>query len=697
MKTLLALLCATSLGLLAVAVATRPVARTAVAKPAPVELGRGPIGEPTPPPALPASLALAGEVIDAGAEATGTITIRVGASTTSVSTSLPSWSATIAGAYAGDMVVVELDTATYRYTSVLGSYGRLARLAGTDARLDIGELDRLRLSPLSTALEVLVRKVVGREPATDVEHERAIRAVRSGDVDNVAGTLRRLAEQPAALPAGHSSGYSVVDDEAAFRAYGEDGPQGYYVADAPAVPFPPTQLAGNTLLQGAVPFDDLPVVGGDSGAVVLLQTASGYAVHTTVSRRNSRFVADVATPGELRLVPANPVYEDHVVVKRVDPAQPGTTVVERRWIQEERYRQVFTGDRVGLWVAHQSWYATYPQYPQAAPAWGSSNRVLRALKLARTGFYFPLRQALGRAFVGDKVLPAPCRVPGPLGDWTLDRCETAVHTFESGGRGTILFTDSKVNGAMEDTSWQFTRPMTWQPGFDGLPTVTRDGQVTQFWSVDSQDGVGHGVVYVSRTMDGADEISLAGESLMIDASAPATIDPDEMPGDWAFATFTQFGPGPYGAVDVANTIFRFRADGEVHQVERYRYMPDYDITRRMGWSGLGGIRIARFHGNVLQPRPYTSFPSCTAAYEAGASQCIPLSVRYFQPMRRVGSRIYGLEDLYTNRTPNRTQPPFDIARSSRVTYYEKLDPTPEARDAGAHLPVPEDTATQRLR
>ena len=56
---------------------------------------------------------------------------------------------------------------------------------------------------------------------------------------------------------------------------------------------------------------------------------------------------------------------------------------------------------------------------------------------------------------------------------------------------------------------------------------------------------------------------------------------------------------------------------------------------------------------------------CASAFASGATQCAPRRVRYFKPLKRVGDRMYGIEEFYTYsgflRPPGDTAP-FAIER-----------------------------------
>src|SRR4249919_1625000 len=171
-------------------------------------------------PVPSASLTIEGAVIGSAATS-GTLTLRIGNRvSTQPITITPGFNFAVAGAQGDDMVSVEVETPTYRFATLLGSYARLMRQAGGDGYLSAAECDRVRLSPFSTAMYFFLQyELGGRLPASDSEHERVIRSLSMLDVRTAAAWLDDLAQGRVALPAGFANGYQLLQDRQAYRNF----------------------------------------------------------------------------------------------------------------------------------------------------------------------------------------------------------------------------------------------------------------------------------------------------------------------------------------------------------------------------------------------------------------------------------------------------------------------------------------------
>jgi hypothetical protein len=627
-------------------------------------------------PVPPATFTVQGEVTNSGATS-GTLTLRVGSQvSTAPITIAPQYSFEIPAAQGTDMVSVEIVTPTYKFASLLGSYAKLVRHAGTDGTLTIAEFDRTRVSPLSTALYFFIqRELGGRLPASDSEHEQVIRSLLGDDITGGAWALQDLAEGVAPLPPAYANGYELLQDQTAYLAYryqyGRGYPTPYYLMSAPSIPIRPEQLGINTLLQGAIPSRDVAML--DPGVQIISQGPQGWTSNGYHSRRNALFAPQILPSGDLELSPQGDVYSEHMVAKYFDPTQVTPQQVrERHTILRETYRQIFVGERYSLWGMQIQYVRTYPDYPAQPPIVITDTWMRTASKIDGL---LPFRDG---ELVGQRALPAFCKQGSPA---LLSNCEFALQRFSANGTGASENVGAKVDSLLQPVSPVGGALFTWTSGRRGPLTLTYFDTAATYWRIDRGNEAVDVLVYIARAQDGDDTLTLAGQTPLINADLPGDFADFSPVGTWRYANFEQVDR-PYGyEPDYGPVLTRFfrSADGTTMRSDTYNYEsapvgsePD-EVRSIYGWQLLDGrLYESTYRANATNGIYNSSgFPNCQAAYARGATRCAPSAVRYFMPLARVGNRLYGIQEI--NHQPSFSYtPPFVVARSSIPNYYEKL-------------------------
>lgn len=615
-----------------------------------------------PRPPSPASVQLSGSVIGMGTAASGVLTLHVGEQAFTTTVALPNYTVSVPTSAPDAMVSVEIRVPGYRYASILGSTRKLARSAGSDAVVTVAGLDRLRLSPISTALYVLVRHELGAQmPGSDVEHEQAIRFLEGVDIADAASMLDGVDKGTFLLPPGFDSGSALLEDQAAYAALvaerNDEGLTLYpYFVDAPSIPIVSASIGRNVLMAGALPRGDHPL----SLPAILVLTAlpGGYDINATTSKYKPSYARAVSN-GDLLLVPQSDTSYDTFPYRQIDPNQPSPQVRQTRNVVDTTFRRYFKGDRYSLWVEVRRERAIYPDYPDYPPDIESITAFWVGSEL-QSARYFPSQ------LIGDRALPVFC--PG----YELTACEYAVHRFSAAGAGRTEDVGPKVDSEMlpiragggEDFSWRSATRSSLQISY---PQADVD-----YWQLDSGNGTSGLLVYVARDRAG-DPMTLSGSTRMLAADTTDGFAGISPAGSWRYGTFEQM---PLGYTDELSpyrysTTFLRNADGTGVQAQRYVETDSsiYNRDYRFAWQVSDG-RL--YDTRYIADAPtgiagVSNFSSCAQAQAAGATRCAPGRVRYFRPLSRVGNRLYGIEEIYDNAYA----PPSDVVRFSRPNYYER--------------------------
>lgn len=617
-------------------------------------------------PPLPASIDVIGRVEGHGSATSGTITVRIGtAEIATAGTIAPQFHASVAGTRAQDMVTIEIEAPGLKFTSILGSYGRLAKLAGSDRVLTLDESDALRVSPFSTALQFFVSRQLAGDPLSDVQHESVWRAIVSGDFGSVSGVgldtatvlLGRLATGELALPPGYAHGYALLQDQDAYRSFVNESPNALdeHVDDLDSLT--PTAMSDRDLKPmiatlGAIKDAKAPLFGGD--VEILQRTASGYRVHAEDSRRNPDFSGGLDAVGRLELVPAGEIATITYV-----SCPNGTWTARKTSLIGQSHRLQRRGMRSNLWMTINDYLQTHPDCPDYPPVSYRTATFRVALDLAAT-----IPSADARRFRGHRGLPyislATSGGPGPTN--YLEKREYALHRFDRAGTGLVTGLGPKVDSAMQPINGNGSATFTWSEAAQSALRVQFPDVSIRYWLVDAGNGTVTGLVFLAEAIDGQNTTSLAGRTPMIDGNVARGFSTPV--GAWKYASFEQYiEPYAYNdGTEFWQMRFTRTADG---RAVRRDWIPGSEFTSLWSWSLINGrLYDTRIYSDA--GRHY----DCDEAYADGATYCGPFMVRYFRPLTSVGNRLYGIEDIYLNVGNIQDPPPYSIERSSRGTYHE---------------------------
>lgn len=568
-------------------------------------------------------LRIDGEVAGLAPGASGTLVVMVdGVVQAEVAAAPGAFAVDVSGSRAAGMVSLEYRQPGVHFTSLLGSYSRLARLAGGDARLTVEECECARISAFSTALEHVADMLLGRRPRSDTELDNTVR--RMGyDLDTATVSLVRLAADPALLPPGYGTGLALLKDATAFSTYLQEG-QYLLLAD------PASALAG--LPAAALSWEQIPdrvaIVGAmldarsplSATATVIERAGEGFVQHTGIAGLGGDFTG-VLDDGALRLTPVDATGYTNERIAWCPSTQAPT---DERWtlVQQDLRRQ-WASDRFEVWRASSVYDVSYPECPELVATVSHNAGFGVVLDLARARLLTSARRIPGRA-----ALPVFCdEAAGPSGS-PLVQCGYSLHAFARNGTGEIVDLGDNVGADLQPVQPAGRRPFGWQMGDDAAMHVDTGTERTRYWIMDGGDGAALGVVYVAEADRPSGRTGIAGYTTMIRASKPDTYTDRSALGAWG-----------YGSFDLANRAHvdspppvpvRFVRDASGRSVQWAGDTP----VRQDGWAAAAGRLYTTTYGRA----------GCVAP----SPDCVPRSVRYFRPLARVGNRIHGIEEQYSS-------------------------------------------------
>lgn len=626
-------------------------------------------------PGAATGLRIDGQVAIAGVgSGPAMVTLRVGDAVSTVPVSLPAFSVQVPGVRPEAMVSIEIVSGHGKHAAILGSYTRLARKAGADAVLTTAELDRVRVTAMGTSLHHHVSRVLGgRLPLSDEEHQQAIRSI--GLEAAVGGNvLQALASGAAPLPAGYAHGYALLQDEAGLRMFlaaqpGVAASLESFAQQPTGIALPLAALGARTAILPAVAHGEATLL--QSAAQVLVRGAGGFEYHGR-SGTDPGAAVTALDAGALRMTPraAAPVFSYEFV--QLAPGQPAVQVLARHDTVHETWRRHFVGDRYSLWSVTGATRVSYPDHPHLAPSASTRTRIAHAFNLDG------LSQRIWPAeVIGRRALPHFCLGPDAGGNMdVLSDCEYAQTTFLADGRGLVEDTGSKVDPDMQPRSGGLgSGSFEWKPGPRGTLQLRSPQTEVTYWRLEGGESIAVPVLYLARRQaaDGLTH-SLVGTSVLMDARVGAAVDPLSVLGSWEYGTFNQGANASPWQSPRADTTFVRDPDGITRQVTRYPGAEYPTSTSRASWQLFGTViggqphtRLyeSRYRGNIGGP-----VPTCSDAYAIGATECMPLLVRYFRPMAQRGDRTYGIEELYQNVATFGEAPV--IHRYVRPTYHQRV-------------------------
>ncbi len=600
----------------------------------------------------------------------------------------PVYTAHLSGITDSDMVRIVAVSENAQYHSVAGSIAKLRRLAQSDKHLDFNEYQPLRVSPWSSALAWMVTKALGRDASNDQEIERATRSIDYFDAAAVSYVLFDTAYGFSALPAGISDGWQLLSDEAAFRSLRltlENQPNPYLFQNRAAEFFfdqqdyarftSLSQIPDATLMLGGEPIADVPVDLSDlsvspasSDSQLLMRNTDGtFNLYEPRSRQVVPYSAVVSERDEVRDQAAGeiiltPMVQVSELVTRTTWFSPNTPVRVLRKLTRRSVRRYFVGETSSVWAVAVHWTESYPDFPGRTPETTSDYKfqVMYDLDQRR------VRDAWS-GLSGKRALPWIC-----ASATSLSVCEHALYRFDPQGAGAVEDLGRKLDSNFAPVAGGTQGALSWSvDATGGLRTQLPDANVV-FWAITGGNSAALSVVYLAtgRTA-GTSSQALFGQTLAIQADQ--NLDTSGIAAGKWLSGFSVAIPVRYPDPDQQMTFDR-RSDGTTHdEVSEYGQVVD-------SWPGNWQTFLGRsydYRVNAVFSTGPRWVVGCTEAFAAGASRCAPQRARYFRPLRRVGDRIYGIEEIYLNqsaaRPPGDTSPYQVLRASSRPGFHVCVD------------------------
>lgn len=587
----------------------------------------------------------------------------------------------------GDMVVLDARApGGIALRALAGSARRLARLAGSDEIATVGEAPGLRVNAWTTATAATLRARLDRDPISDAEIEQAHARVRMADIGAIAFLLDSYSTGARALPAGFSSGYEVVTTPSALRMELAPITAGSnfwtsatrdFVRTLPVLAplgnageMPPSLLARSELP------DDLP----QSPETYLLSRRSdgkydffgGAAVETPY--------AGTLAGGVFGIVP------DGVVRSRLRatrPFAPSNVMVDiERTLHSIEWRRMFDGDEVDAWIVVWTWLEQYPGYPNQPPQLASA-----ASGVTSTDFSTAIDRTAWSTLTGQRrSFPTTCfRTVDGLPQ--LQVCDTALHRFDAGGSGITEDVGLKVDAYMRPKAGAYGSAFQWRTQSDGSLVIETPDSRTVAWSTHSIDGVNSIVYYTWKISTDATQ-SFLGTTLSV-ADSIVPFGAPQAQGVWG-SGFVLSAAFEYPASG-SRLEFTRNADGVGEYLSASEANPAVRLPQK--WS-IQGERIWELRSRARYSNGSQQYVlDCEAAFNAGAVACSPASYRYFRPLRRVGNRLYGIEELHLQSSiqPRGYAGTYDVTVSTRANYQGCLSGGCTAYATAAAPSLPLDT------
>jgi hypothetical protein len=629
------------------------------------------------PKKVPLNLFISGDITGLAAGAPAAATVIVGSRAFTANVQGNQYSATINALSADDMVTVDVTSLRVHYRSIAGSFRRLKLRSGSDLRVELAEHRALSVSPLSTATAFLVSRVLGHEPRSDVEFERASRSLASrisstsldmvADVTTAAQTMHQIAVGDMALPAGFGDGLAFVQDSTAYGAYVGQWDEGNLTAlDYPFIQndFAPLQSLAEVpqtlLLTSAWATADVPIR-WDAVQLLVKETANRYSFHEnkvgysvlggSPILRTQSYEPSLTATGELKFTAIDPKPNE---LYNVD----GTRVL--RTVSSRTFRRLTVGAQFSLWASKTLWTDTNPAVPSDPPVGGSAVEIWAVADLDQLA-----NRTAWTGLQGRRALPWFCMLALPnRAETALAGCEYPQHRFDTGGTGVTEDVGYKIDQWMMPKAGTWGQAFTWSVDSQGRLQVNGPDATTLFWNIDAGDAATDVVVYLTRnrTGDPVDQ-SLVGLTLAVSGDY-VPLASQQVVGRWE----TGYSLGKYFSYPVAWTSSTIERLGDGTGTD-YTNVPGLTAPYPNNWQVAGERVFDKRYRAKFTTAPSTRYvQNCEEAFAAGATGCSPYRVRYFRPLMRVGNRLYGIEEFYYQQGSVYYAPPgytgtFNIERS----------------------------------
>lgn len=541
---------------------------------------------------------------------------------------------------ASQMVVVEVLAPQLRFRSVLGTFGRLAALAGSDGHLELSEHPSLRISPYTTALAALQNNLLGgRDAASDAEFEQTTRVVASGDLQDAAYAVAGITRQEWTLPAAFDNAYELLRNRNAFRDFAN---RPYFRAAAYDYLFKQDELApvatldelpNRLVLIDGVPADGLPIYPGN---VLLLDRRpdGNFDLNEQVPLLNPVYAARVDGLGNVQFTPIGTQVRPYLkTVEGVAQLQDRTTV-------GHTLERLTRGDAVSVWVMRSVWLDR-PQFePSAVGTQEIEYRVFSSVALdtwSTTGAW----ASLGAS---SRSLPWMCSAPISTDEvfYELSKCGYVEHRFEANLTGTTVEHGWKMDPQTTQPVLPIGKlPFTWSVENQRVLKVA-DGKIdTSFWNIQGGHANVGAVLFLSRALLGGSTgktmvgMDMAGTKTIASSSSWTAT------GDWR-SGYSASAPFRYTARPESYALQRL-AGGSGKEQYQAEGLPANDPLP-LSWQVSGNaVYDRRTQADHDAGGPFVA--DCAAAWARGALTCYT-RVRYFKPLTKISNRYYGIEEVY---------------------------------------------------
>lgn len=575
-----------------------------------------------------------------------------------------------------DMVTVEVVSTRARYRSVLGSAGKLQAVSGGDGDVSLAERASLRVSPFSTALAWLVRQgLEGRDAASDSEFETMTRSIVGNDLVMVAYLLDAFASGAVALPQGYQDGQQLLETPAAYAEFlwTQDfypASQAYLFTQADYVPLTSlAQLPEVTAMLAPLPINEPAVSLGDLQLLYRQSDGSFALFEEEVLVDHPRYTAAITAQGELSLTPVGTAGTRNVL--RYLPFSLFQPLPVHRVSRGHTLRRLVVGDEYSLWASRSLWSDSHSSAAGQFAEDTETYAVWSAFDLNAASAQYPWGQLLGDGLQFPTYsLPSACT-------WTqraayqpgFGKCAHAPYWFRSSFGGSFRAVD-RVGDRMEILpTYGLERNFSYQLIGNGALQIVRAntpmelGTDSTFWRYAAGSAASRPLIYMARAAGG----------YFVGASVAMVKEPGIAMGSPVGSWRTPASESRLARYPESGTfeIRRF-SDGSGRDVN---ITGNQVSSSQTSWNYPTGSGVPDYTFRARFPnRPTSSIvANCSQAFATGAQTCGPTRVRYFRPLYRIGARLYGVSDFYSNdflAPPGYTGPYQVYLLDSRADYVE---------------------------